>query len=97
MKISLSLSLLLASFLTPCLAQEIEPNDTIPTATSLPLNGQVNSASLSPRSDLDFWSFQMPSDGFVDLTLGQSTGSGTTLVQIAGLLQAVNGTDLNGT
>lgn len=95
MKLSLSNPIVLfAALLVPCLAQENEPNNTIPTADSLPLNSQLIAASLSPRSDIDFWSFQMPSDGVVDLTLGQTSGSGSSLVQIAGLLQSVGGTEL---
>lgn len=78
----------------PSFGQESEPNNTIATADSLVLNGQLNAGSLSPRSDVDFWEFQMPSDGFVDLTLGQSSGSGSSLAQIAGLLQAADGDEL---
>ena len=85
-----SLLLILCAASTSLFANESEPNDTPATADLLPLDGTICNATLEPRSDVDGSAFQMPSDGYVDITLGQSTGSGSNLVQIAGLLQAAD-------
>ncbi|WP_217957909.1 S-layer homology domain-containing protein [Acutalibacter muris] len=51
----------------PTVTAEVEENNTITTANVIAVNSQIT-GSLSSRSDHDWYSFKLPSDGYISLT-----------------------------